>query len=333
MSVLGAFKAALPPASRLSSTGYYNFDCPLCGDRRGRGGFSETPTGGWRYKCFNAGCEAADRAIGWEPGGGLGGRPRKLFRALGGDPKALPISDLMKAADTFRRDGSSRRDGGDEAVYSFPEVELPPGCVPLLSAADGELSDEQAIGLASVVEFLESRGGEIAEAHQFMWSPMEPSSLVVPYLHHGRVVGWTSRSVGVVRRNKYKTKCSPDYVFRQDRLERSSDVVAVVVEGELDAVAVDGVALRSSSPTKKQELLLNLCGQDVVVLPDMERSGAALVAAAERNNWFVSVPRWDRGVKDACTACARYGMLYTVESVVKGATRNYAAAKIAINVR
>jgi hypothetical protein len=72
-----------------SGNGWYNFNCPACGDREHKAGFTTTSSGGWRYRCFRARCGYSE-ATGWEPGRNLGGREKRLYELLGGDLADLP---------------------------------------------------------------------------------------------------------------------------------------------------------------------------------------------------------------------------------------------------
>ena len=87
--IIDAFHRIIPTRHRRTGRGWITFNCPSCGDRRGRGGFLETPSGGWRYRCFNGGCEY-ERGTGWEPGNRFYGRPHRLFELLGGDIADIP---------------------------------------------------------------------------------------------------------------------------------------------------------------------------------------------------------------------------------------------------
>jgi len=69
------------------------------------------------------------------------------------------------------------------------------------------------------------------------------------------------------------------------------------------------------------------------VLPDMNKTGLSFVETAQRNGWDVSIPDWDHGIKDSCDAVKKYGMLYTIESIVAAASKNYIKAKTIINMR
>lgn len=320
--VLHAFLDVLPAKRKRSATGFITFDCPSCGDARSRGGFAER-NGGFRYYCFNGGCEFNTNPTGWEPGGGLGGRPRRLFTLLGGDIRRLPVTALMRLSNRYDRTGRVVEVSDVQVSRHFDEMALPDGSVPLTEAhAEGP----QRAAFERVVQYLWGRGEHVATSHTYYWSPQHSRYLIVPYFHHGRVVGWLGRATveGIPR---FIGRCQGDYIFNQDRLEWDSGRANIVVEGVMDGVALRCLAIRNARPTEKQLALLRMTGQDIIVLPDQETEGRALVEVAKQEGWRVAVPDWDRGVKDVCQAINRYGLLYATESIVAGATRNYHKAR------
>jgi hypothetical protein len=333
--VVRAFLDVLPARRNRAATGWINFSCPVCGDGGGkkmRCGFLETPTGGFRLRCFNGGCALNENPTGWEPGSGLGGRPRQVFAKLGGDVRDLPIADLLRSANRYDLGGRKVEEGTEEAIRHFPSIEMPPGTLWMHEVADDDpvFSDPN---FRDAVAYIGSRGEEILANHIYGWSPAHPRFVLVPYLHHDRIVGYMGRSVDPGKA-RYIGRAPADYVFNQHRLEYGRKRAAIIVEGVFDAIAIGALASRNSKLTKKQELLLNLSGCETIALPDMKPGeGDAFIEAAERNGWKISMPRWDRGVKDVCDAVAKYGMLYTVESIVAGASRNYVAARVSLNLR
>src|SRR5580704_1562712 len=91
--VIEAIRRVIPYRSKRNARGWIQFNCPSCGDKRNRGGLMETPTGGFRYRCFNGGCPY-ENPTGWEPDEGLVGRARRLFLLLDGDLSDIPASML-----------------------------------------------------------------------------------------------------------------------------------------------------------------------------------------------------------------------------------------------
>ncbi len=83
---------ALIPTDKISKSGWYQLDCPCCGDNRRKGSFLPTETGGFRYKCWWASCEY-NTATGWEPGSPISERVSALYTALGGNADPLKQID------------------------------------------------------------------------------------------------------------------------------------------------------------------------------------------------------------------------------------------------
>lgn len=323
MSVADSFlEAILAHSFSRSGSGWYNINCPACGDTRKRGGLSLTASGGFRYSCFNGGCEFQEKPTGWEPGNGLGGRPRRLYTLLGGDVRDLPLKDLFRSSDVKQVKDSY------QPIPTFSEIDLPEWCQSIL-----ELDlDNMSSGLTSVIEHLAERGEDFIFRHEFMWTEKHPYWLIIPCYHYGRVVGWIARETRPGR-TKYHVKLQKGYIFRQDRIERGSDRRVIVVQGSTDAIALGGttVAICRASPTDQQADFLDLCGVEIVVVPDLAlKDGMGMVNVAEDRGWMISIPDWDDGVKDASKAVARYGELYAIESISLGATRNYTKARTAI---
>lgn len=328
--VLDSFLSLIPGTGKKSSKGWINFNCPACGDTKGRGGFIVTSSGGFRYRCFNAGCDFNSHTTGWEPDNGIGGRPRKLFQLLGGDPKNLPLSVLIKQADNYVKSGELESKGSNEKpVHYFKHESLPDDTV-LLSTVNKFSSDNN---FKRVRKYIKQRGKELSEIYPFMWSPKHPHSVIIPFYHYGNIVGFLGRNIHKKAKSRFFGVCPADYTFGQDKLYTESSARSVIVtEGIMDAIAVDGVACRNSVITRKQELLLGLCGRRIIMLPDIEKEGGEYINIAEKNGWEVSIPKWDRNVKDAVDACDRYGRLYTIESVINGATKNYLMARTKLTI-
>jgi hypothetical protein len=316
MDVIDAFLSVLPHHKK-SSGGWFTFDCPACGDRRSRGGFLVTPTNGFRYHCFNAGCDFQIQPTGWEPDRGLGGRPRKLFRELGGDIKVLPIELIMRRADDYNKSGLLVTANEEQPIWRFPKEDLPRDARLITDFIDDE-------NYLEVFEYAQSRLGPIIYEYPVMWTPTHKRCVLIPYFNFGEIVGWMTRAIDT---KAFFQKTGHDYIFNQDELVGEGRA-AIVVEGIFDALSLMGFAIRKSSPTKQQAILLNSCGRDIIVLPDFAKDGLGMIRAAEENNWFVSTPKWDLKIKDATQAVQHYGRLYTIRSVMEAKSKNYLGATI-----
>ena len=238
--ILELFLNLLPP-HKTTATGWKQFDCPECGDRRNRGSFIETPTGGFRYHCFNGGCTYNENPTGWEPGNYIGGRTKKLYTLLGGRIKNLPLQNLI-----FKN--VAEKPPELDFVKRFDEIDLPENTISIL---DYSLAQNNKHFL-DVVEYLFDRMEPYIQERWFFWSEKMPRCVIVPYLNYGNVVGWFARSIDD---GKKFQKCNSNFMFRQDSLDTESRAV-LLLEGVFDSIAVKGIGLRGTKINQKQINLL-----------------------------------------------------------------------------
>ena len=338
--ILEEFRLVIPGNRKLGPGGWLNFCCPACGDRRYRGGTSFTPTGGWRYYCFNGGCEFNSQPTGWEPGNGFGGRPLKLFEMLGGDARKIPLKDRMKWSSTkFSSDGKMIDKGHDlDVVYKFPEVSLPEGSQLLL---DVYMKDKTA---SKVMQYAHGRmGRQFVEKFPLYWTDKHPYYVIMPYFHYkDKVVGYLGRHIYRTSGPKRFLQRAPgDYLFNQHLLSGYSSRYLFVVESPMDAALLGCVAARNDRLTERQMNLLKVSGKDIVMVPDCKVDEAnEFVRQAEENNWFVSVPEWTGKANptalkttDIGRSVVKDGLLFTIELLMKATTRNYVRADIELKNR
>jgi hypothetical protein len=338
--ILDEFRLAIPANRRPGPGGWINFCCPACGDRRYRGGVNFTPTGGWRYKCFNGGCEFDSQPTGWEPGNGFGGRPRKLFELMGGDIRRIPLTERMRWSTTkFSADGSIIEKGKDlEVVHTFPEVELPAGCELLFDIF------EQNTTASKVMQYAHGRmGRDFVEKFPLYWTEEHPYYVIMPYFHYrDKIVGYIGRHIYHTKGSKRFIQRAPnDYLFNQHLLATYSARYLFVVESPMDAVLLGCVASRSDRLTDKQINLLKVSGKDIVMVPDCKKGESSeFVRQAKDNKWFVSIPTWTGKwnpdilrTTDIGRSVVKDGLLYTIEIMMKATTRNFERVKVELNIR
>ncbi len=329
LDILSKFRDLIPPKRRFSGTGWTNFDCPSCGDRRGRGGFNFTDTGGFRFFCFNGGCEYNINPTGWEPGEGIGGRPRRLFESLGGDIKDLPLRSILKGQfKIYSADGEVKSEGEELQVeYKFSKKELPDGTVSLINAARYDKCAKK------VLYHLHDRIGDLAFSFNFLWCPDKVYYYIIPFYHYNTIVGYLGRHIYVNKGPKrFFGSSPPNYMFNQHLISKHQSKYLFVVESPLDAISMDCLASRSDRLTHKQINLLKISGKDIVLIPDRENSESrGFIETAEENKWFLSIPDsndWgDNTIKDVSDSVKSSGLLYTIETLMKSTTRNYINAK------
>jgi DNA primase len=155
------------------------------------------------------------------------------------------------------------------------------------------------------------------EWYNWMWSPENGyrDRVIIPFYQDGVVVGFTGRKIKPGK-PKYLTDSQSGYVFNIDRQTEDREYV-IVVEGQFDAIAVDGVAIMTNEPNATQIARINKLGKRVIAVPDRDKPGAKLIQAALENSWTVSMPEWQDSVKDCADAVHRYGRLYTLFTILQ----------------
>ena len=154
----------------------------------------------------------------------------------------------------------------------------------------------------------------------YYWSPSlgYRDRFIIPFYYEKRIVGWTARSILPNKNPKYLTEVQPGFVYGLDE-QGYNKIFAIVCEGQLDAIHIDGTALGGSEISDQQAMLLNKLNKDIIVVPDRDKAGSKLVERAIELGWSVSMPDWDQDINDVGDAVDKYGRLYTLYSIVNTA--------------
>lgn len=306
--IQAALQALLPANRKLTTGGWVSFNavcCPHRGDRpdtKKRGGvmFSDES---FTYHCFNCGFKA-----GWSPGKLLSNNTKLLFKWCGmGDSD---ISKLGLVTLKFKEDQPQVKRA---LVFDLMERPLPDECKSINQwIAEGAQETE----LLDVISYLVDERKVGWDWYNWHWSaaPGFRDRVIVPFYDKGRVVGYTGRKI-TNGKPKYLTDSQNGYVFNLDRQTYNKSCV-IVVEGQFDAIAIDGAAIMTNEPNETQCARLNALGKQIIVVPDRDRPGAKLLKAALDNGWTVSLPPWEDDVKDVADAVKRYGRLYTLTTIL-----------------
>ena len=303
----------LPPKRKTTPSGWISFNAVCCHhngdspDTRKRGGvlFNED---GFQYHCFNCGFKA-----GWTPGRLLSKNTKNLFQWMG-----MPTDEINK----LNLEALRNKEDIPKAVKTFnfdlQEKELPEDSESIMSWARdlSRLNSELRDKFYGIVEYVDNRGFDPYD-ERFYWSPAPgyADRVLIAFRQDGKIVGYTGRKV-TEGKPKYLTDAQPGYVFNIDRQIEDREYL-IVVEGQFDAMAVDGVAIMSNDPNPTQIARINQLGKKVIVVPDRDKPGAKMIDTALANNWSVSIPDWEDDVKDCADAMKRYGRLYTLFTILE----------------
>jgi hypothetical protein len=195
--------------------------------------------------------------------------------------------------------------------FELADRPLPKDCKSVIELLEVDPNEE----VMAVVDYLTNRGMDL-EWYNWMWSPENGyrDRVIIPFYQDGRVVGYTGRKIkpGMP---KYLTDSQSGYVFNIDQQTDDRQYV-IVVEGQFDAIAIDGVAIMTNEANATQVARLKQLGKKVIVVPDRDKPGAKMIQVALDNEWAVSLPPWEDDVKDAAQATERYGRLYTLFTIL-----------------
>lgn len=197
--------------------------------------------------------------------------------------------------------------------------QLPPGSRPLLDWIRSDLDPDLESKIKNVVTYICVERAMNIDWYAWYWSP-EPGycdRVIIPFYQSAQLVGYTARRLGPGN-PKYLSEQQSGYVFNLDS-QTTDRTWVIVCEGPFDAIAVDGVAILTNDPNHTQIHRIQTLRRQVVICPDRDRAGSKLIDRALEQEWAVSFPKWESGVKDAADAVKHYGRLYTVHSILANA--------------
>ena len=300
----------IPPKRKTTPSGWLSFNAPCChhngnsADTRGRGGLISNPDEGVSYHCFNCGFKAS-----WQPGRTFSHKLRKLLQWMG-----APDDVINKVAlEVMRENEGVEAKTQIAQLPTFNTVPLPDDAVKIT-----DLTDFTQHSMA-ILEYMAARNLNVDDTNYY-WSPSlgYRDRLIIPFYFEGNVVGWTGRSILADKKPKYLTEVQPGFVYGLDE-QNYNKSFAIVCEGQLDAIHVDGCALGGSEISDQQAMLLNRLQKQIIVCPDRDIAGKKLVEQAIELGWSVALPDWSSEVTDISEAVSKYGRLYTLYSIANTA--------------
>ena len=310
MSIVAETVLTYIPAKRKATpSGWIGFDAPCCihngetRDTKARGGVIQEADN-ISYHCFNCGFKCS-----WQPGRTFSWKMRKFLEWIG-----TPDDVINKVAlDVMRLNEGGEARERIAQLPSFSSVPLPEDAVRI---QDIQTHTKHSL---AVLEYMAARNLNLDDTNYY-WSPSlgYRDRFIIPFYYEKRIVGWTARSVLPNKNPKYLTEVQPGFVYGLDE-QGYNKIFAIVCEGQLDAIHIDGTALGGSEISDQQAMLLNKLNKDIIVVPDRDKAGSKLVERAIDLGWSVSMPDWDQDINDVGDAVDKYGRLYTLYSIVNTA--------------
>jgi hypothetical protein len=303
----------IPGKKKLTQSGWQSMNAPCCHhrghkpDKRMRGGIRLDGDHNWTYHCFNC-----DFKCGFVLGKQLSRNTRRFLQWCGVDDsqinkwnlESLQHKDLIEYVKIKKQ----------KLKVKFKEATLPENVEMICSGNPDH---------KKFVDYLHSRGLDIYD-YPFMITPEDEgrnaNRIIVPYTHDNKIVGHISRYLDN-RVPKYIKDQQPGYVFGYD-LQKPEWEVCLVFEGIFDALSFDGCALTHDTISDEQAQILHSLNRKIIVVPDMDKTGLSIIDRALELGFYVSLPNWGEGIKDANDALLKYGRLPALLSILQSATNN-----------
>lgn len=298
----------IPGKKRLSTSGWYSFNAVCCHhrghrvDTRQRAGIIFSNETNWSYNCFNCNFKC-----GYGVGKHFSSNLKTLLVWCGVDNEEIEklSHECFLAGSLVDRFATAKK----QFIPEFKEVPLPSGSRLL----------DPANPLDKVhVDFLKKRGLSSANYPFYVIDGESRQRLIVPYFYDGKIVGNTSRFYDD-KRPKYISEQQRGYLFNIDN-QQPDWQVCIVVEGQFDALSIDGCAIMSNSFTDEQVAQLNKLNRTIIIVPDQDKAGMNVCEQALDHGFKVSIPKWSADVKDANDAVVKYGKFQTLLSILRAAT-------------
>jgi hypothetical protein len=299
----------LPVKRKQTPSGWISFNAVCCShngntqDKRQRGGL-KTSAEGWSYHCFNCGYTAS-----FILGRNLSLKARKLLNWFGVADNDIEHINLesLKHRSIHGIVEDRQRVMQQLSSIDFEERDLPPFA---------ELLTDQYPGYQ---QYLLDR--RVPMDFPYMIQPNNDGvhwtrpHIIIPFTHDNKIVGYTCRFIDD-KQPKFISDSQPGYVFGTD-LQKDSWQYAIVVEGIFDALSINGLAVMHNDISDQQSQLIRTLGKEIIVVPDQDQAGLALVDRASELNWAVSIPPWPGDVKDVNDSVKKYGKLATMLMIIE----------------
>ena len=310
------FLCYLPAKRKANNSGWITFNAPCCvhngenTDTRHRGGFKVRDQEGWSFHCFNCGFTAS-----FTVGRNLGFKAKRFLQWLGVDDIEISRINLESMRLKSMQDVLNDRTPIRDKLPSFVEINLPKHIVALSNSDDATQTYVTSRHLPADYPLMQ----HVTDTGR--------KGVLVPFTHNHAMVGYTTRFLDN-KLPKYIQNIQPGYVFGMD-LQQRDWVYIIAVEGVFDALSIDGVALLHNDVNAGQATLIKNANKKVIVVPDQDAAGIALIDRAIELGWGVSIPDWGDGIKDVNDAVAKFGKLSTLISIIENV--NFSKIKIELS--
>lgn len=293
-----------------NARGFHELRCEVCHDHSPRAGF-RLDGDSVGFFCWNCGSKARYE----ERSGRLSKNFRHILSAFG-----ITKDDLQHLRSSiFNQQKTEARevtlDDLKKVKLHTPEVSLPDRCFPI--GFDGH--HEMQIPL---VEYLESRKVDpLAIQAHFSLEQRFIGRVIIPFFRDVKIIYWQARHIDRAVKPRYlNSEIAKDAVmYGYDELFSWRDTPVFVNEGVFDAIAVSGVCTLGASLNSSKIEILKRCRRRIIFVVDRDSNGGIFGETALENGWEITYV--DERADDASDSVVRFGLPYTIYTLLRNATR------------
>lgn len=310
----------LPLDKKQRNSGWIYFNAKGCcenyghefQDKKHRGNIIFTDNG-FTYNCFNCHFSCSFRL-----GQYFSKKTLQWLKWLEISPKDL--NDLLLMVREYNESNTSQTI--DKPIIKKREIRQIPS--EYKSIQQSLYNNDKSKTLQTVVQYLYQRNSRLLEWSELYWAENR-NNFLIPCKEYGEIVGYSLRSLNDNSPSKYLHYIPQGYVFNYDNLLKDRKY-EILVEGQLDALAINGVAYLSSTltPDRLKRIQSFSNDKELIICPDRDNAGKKIVQQVLDENlpFSIAFPNWIKGIKDCEEAVQKYGRLYTIYSIIASKESN-----------
>ena len=315
--------------------GWQSRNCMMChhhgesADRRGRFGIIFSPDGTIATSCFNCGHKSK-----FVPGETFSKEFSLFLQEIGIPQHTVKLLNFELYKEYYGKEAAHELHIAENISSKWVPANLPKDSLTIQEWANNGCTDRSFL---NVLQYAYNRG--IRNFDQFYWTPatngMLNKRLIIPFTYRGKLVGFTGRFAGTPpnkKITKYYNISPSDFLYNLDRQLPTNDYL-ILTEGVLDAYAINGISAQGNEINESQIAYIKSLNKKVIVLPDFDKDGSALLEVAVDNRWAVSFPFWSTEIKDAAKAVEEYGRITTLASIIDAADYDTFSAQVKWRMR
>lgn len=303
----------LPIDKKQRNNGWIYFDAVCCEefgnenkDKKKRGNilFSDDSC---TYNCFNCHYTA-----GFKLGQYMSKKFINLLKWMGTSPKDL--NDLLLMVREYNESNTEKTI--DKPIVKKREIRQIPSNYKCIQ--ESLYKGEKSKTLQTITNYIYQRNARLMEWTPLYWAENQYNFLI-PCKEYNEIVGYSLRSINDDSKSKYIHYIPQGYVFNYDNL-LTDRKYEILVEGQTDALSINGVAYLSSTftPERLKRILPFAEHKELIICPDRDKAGKKIVQQVLDENlpFSIAFPNWIKGIKDCEDAVKKYGRLYTIYSIL-----------------